>query len=108
VYADSGYVPVDELGRAPLPDWLRRRAYELMAKTGVRRVRLYDARHSALTYLATTGVPDVVLARWAGHAEGAPSLSASTSTRHRPLEGGGRTVRHAVRLNNSTTVRDGL
>ncbi|MFJ4845974.1 hypothetical protein [Streptomyces sp. NPDC088733] len=33
----------------------------------MRRVRLYDARHSCLTYLATNGVPDVVLAAWAGH-----------------------------------------
>ncbi|MEU6064451.1 tyrosine-type recombinase/integrase [Streptomyces sp. NPDC047082] len=33
----------------------------------LRRVRLYDARSSCLTYLANNGVPDHILARWAGH-----------------------------------------
>jgi integrase len=41
-----------------------------MDLAGVRRVRLYDARHASLTYLATEGVPNVVLAAWAGHADG--------------------------------------
>lgn len=31
------------------------------------RVRLYDARASCLTYLANSGVPDRVLARWVVH-----------------------------------------
>ncbi|MGJ6963265.1 tyrosine-type recombinase/integrase [Streptosporangium sp. G11] len=72
-YAASGYVLVDELGAPQRTDWLRRRAYELMAKVGVRgkgEVRLYDCRHSCLTFLAGTGVPDVILAAWAGHADG--------------------------------------
>lgn len=69
-YTVSGYVLVDEIGAAQRTDWLRRRAYELMAKVGVRKVRLYDARHACLTYLAGEGVPDVVLAAWAGHADG--------------------------------------
>jgi hypothetical protein len=28
-----------------------------MVAAGVRRVRLYDARHTCLTFLATNGVP---------------------------------------------------
>ena len=40
-----------------------------MARTGVRKTRLYDARHAALTFLATSGVPDVVVSAWAGHAD---------------------------------------
>ncbi|MEV4664220.1 tyrosine-type recombinase/integrase [Micromonospora echinofusca] len=70
VYVDSGYVLVDELGQPQRTDWFRRRVYELMAKVGVRKVRPYDARHACLTYLAGAGVPDVVLAAWAGHADG--------------------------------------
>lgn len=69
-YEASGYVLVDELGAPVRTDWLRRRAYELMAGVGMRKVRLYDARHASLTYLAGAGVPDVVLAAWAGHADG--------------------------------------
>jgi integrase len=43
--------------------------YRLMAQADVRKVRLYDARHACLTYLATSGVPDVVVSAWAGHAD---------------------------------------
>lgn len=68
-YTDTGYVLVDELGEPVRTDWLRRRAYELMKSAGVRKVRLYDARHACLTYLATHGVPDVIVSAWAGHAD---------------------------------------
>jgi integrase len=68
-YADTGYVLVDELGRPWKTDQLRRAIYKLMAHAGVRKVRLYDARHACLTYLATSGVPDVVVSAWAGHAD---------------------------------------
>ncbi|MGH4014956.1 MAG: hypothetical protein ACRDSL_13755 [Pseudonocardiaceae bacterium] len=35
-----------------------------MAAAGVRKVRPYDARHAALTFLATNGVPDVIVSAW--------------------------------------------
>jgi integrase len=66
-YADSGYVLVDESGEPRNIKHLRRRTYRLMDLLGLRRVRLYDARSSCLTYLANSGVPDHILARWAGH-----------------------------------------
>jgi hypothetical protein len=68
-YGETGYVLVDELGAPQRTDWLRRRAYALMEQAKVRKVRLYDARHSALTYLATNGVPDVIVSAWAGHSD---------------------------------------
>jgi integrase len=58
---------VHETGAAFTIKQLHRRAYRLMAILGLRRVRLYDARSSCLTYLANNGVPDHILARWAGH-----------------------------------------
>ncbi|WP_367324821.1 tyrosine-type recombinase/integrase [Streptomyces sp. HUAS ZL42] len=67
-YTDTGYVLVDELGLPLNTRQLREHAYRLMRRLGLRQVRLYDARHSCLTYLAVNGgVPDVVLAAWAGH-----------------------------------------
>lgn len=66
-YADSGYVLVDESGEPRNIKQLRRRTYRIMELLGLRRVRLYDARASCLTYLANNGVPDHILARWAGH-----------------------------------------
>jgi integrase len=68
-YVDSGYVLVDELGRPWKTDQLRRAIYKLMAQAGVRKVRPYDARHACLTYLAASGVPDVIVSAWAGHAD---------------------------------------
>jgi integrase len=66
-YTDTGYVVVDELGLPRNTRQLREHAYKLMRDLGLRKVRLYDARHSCLTYLAVNGVSDVVLAAWAGH-----------------------------------------
>lgn len=66
-YAASGYVFVDELGAALTTKDLREQAYKIMKQLGMRRVRLYDARHSCLTYLSASGVADHVLAAWAGH-----------------------------------------
>ncbi|WP_406306271.1 site-specific integrase [Streptomyces sp. NBC_00885] len=66
-YLESGYVFVDLLGQAMSTRQLREHAYSLMAKVGLRKVRLYDARHSCLTFLANSGIPDHILAAWAGH-----------------------------------------
>ena len=68
-YEASGRVVVDELGLAVKTDWLRRRAYKLMDAAGVRKVRLYDARHACLSWMANNGVPDTVVSAWAGHAD---------------------------------------
>lgn len=66
-YTDSGYVVVDQLGVPRNTRHLREHTYRLMRELEMRRVRLYDARHSCLSYLANNGVPDHVLAAWAGH-----------------------------------------
>jgi integrase len=68
-YTPTGYVLVDELGQPCRTDWLRRQAYGAMTAAGVRKVRLYDARHAALTYLAVNGVPPVIVSAWAGHSD---------------------------------------
>jgi integrase len=68
-YSVSGYVLVDELGQPFRTDQLRRAAYRLMKAAGLRQVRLYDARHSALTALAVSGVPAPIVGLWAGHSD---------------------------------------
>ncbi|MER5259751.1 site-specific integrase [Streptomyces sp. NPDC002855] len=70
-YTDSGFVVVDEIGRPLNTRQLREYAYKQMRLLGLRKVRLYDARHSTLKALALAGVPDVVLAAWAGHTSAA-------------------------------------
>ncbi|MEV8309611.1 site-specific integrase [Streptomyces flavidovirens] len=76
-YKDSGYVAVDELGEPLNTRHLREHAYRLMQELEMRRVRLYDARHSCLSYLAVNGVPDVVLAAWAGHTNAGAAFHAA-------------------------------
>ncbi|MFI7101447.1 tyrosine-type recombinase/integrase [Streptomyces sp. NPDC050161] len=66
-YMLSGYILVHEAGEPFTIKQLRRFVYRLMASLGLRRVRLSDARAACLTYLANQGVPDHILARWAGH-----------------------------------------
>ncbi len=68
-YEASGYVLVDELGEPFRTDQLRRAAYRQMKLAGVRKVRLYDARHACLTYLSVSGVPAPIVGAWAGHAD---------------------------------------
>ncbi|MFE9219757.1 tyrosine-type recombinase/integrase [Streptomyces lavendulae] len=68
-YEASGYVVVDELGRPFKTDKLRREAHRLMEEAGVRKVRLYDARHACLSWMANNGVPDTVVSAWAGHSD---------------------------------------
>ncbi|NEA42809.1 hypothetical protein G3I42_26795 [Streptomyces sp. SID11385] len=58
---------VHETGEAFTIRQLRRHAYRLIESLGLRRVRLYDDHSSCFTYLANNGVPDHILARWAGH-----------------------------------------
>ncbi|MFF2331486.1 MULTISPECIES: tyrosine-type recombinase/integrase [unclassified Streptomyces] len=65
----SGHMFVDHLGRPLTTRHLREAAYSLQRKLELRKVRLYDARHSCLMFLAVNGVPDAVLAAWAGHAD---------------------------------------
>ncbi|MCQ4083930.1 hypothetical protein NGB36_25915 [Streptomyces sp. RB6PN25] len=67
---DSGYVLVDELGRPYRTDKLRREAYKLMDAVGVRKVRLYDARHAVLSWMANNGVPDTVVSAWVENDQG--------------------------------------
>ncbi|MDI5968618.1 tyrosine-type recombinase/integrase [Streptomyces sp. SL13] len=61
--------PSSPLGRPWKTDKLRREAYKLMALAGVRKVRLYDARHACLSWMANNGVPDTVVSAWAGHSD---------------------------------------
>lgn len=68
-YQDNGYVLVDGLGKSLNGRQPRERAYTVMAENALRRVRLYDAHASCFTFLANKGVPDHLLARWAGHTD---------------------------------------
>ncbi len=68
------YVVVDELGKPYAPDRFSDMFQRLAVQAGVRKIRLHDARHTALTLMVLRGVPLSVVAAWAGHADPAFTL----------------------------------
>ncbi|HEU5267121.1 MAG TPA: site-specific integrase, partial [Jatrophihabitans sp.] len=70
-YEASGFVAVDKLGRALHPETLSARWDEALARAGVRRIRLHDARHTCGTLLHLQGVPVALISAWLGHADAA-------------------------------------
>ena len=66
-WQDSGFVFVDEFGAPLLPQTVSRRFEALIAKSGVRRIRLHDTRHSAATLLLEDGTPVHQVAKILGH-----------------------------------------
>jgi integrase len=73
-YQHSGLVVVNELGLPLRPDVYSDRFGRLAAESGLRRIRLHDLRHTALTLMTLRGVPLPVVAAWAGHADAAFTL----------------------------------
>jgi DNA methylase/Phage integrase family len=67
----GGYVAADETGAGYSTQRLRGTFYRLVASAGLRKITFYHARHSALSYLLSSGqVPIAVVAACAGHADG--------------------------------------
>lgn len=66
-YEDGGWLVCDELGRPWYPDSLSTRWDTLVAASGLRRIRLHDARHSAATSMLQARVPVPTVAAILGH-----------------------------------------
>ncbi|MFJ8788462.1 site-specific integrase [Streptomyces sp. NPDC102462] len=105
-YEASGRVVVNDLGKDWKTDKLRREAYKLMASAGVRKTRLYDARHACLSWMANNGVPDTVVSAWAGHR---PVLHEAQLRPPRPAvaHGGVRETDGTARLTCNRSTTDG-
>lgn len=73
-WRDHGLVFVDELGGPPHPETMTRWWNEAVARAGVRRIRLHDARHSAATMALLAGVPLKVVTQRLGHADVAVTM----------------------------------
>src|ERR1035438_2867040 len=74
-YEASGYVVTDELGRPVHPEWYSDEFHRLAKRAGVRRIRLHESRHTALSLMEKAGVPVSIIAAWAGHYSGAFTMS---------------------------------
>jgi integrase len=74
-YEASGYVVTDELGRPVHPEWYSDEFHRLAKRAGVRRIRLHESRHTALSLMEKAGVPVSIIAAWAGHYSGSFTMS---------------------------------
>ncbi len=67
-WANSGYVFVDEIGEPYHPEGFSDRWETAVARAGLLRIRLHDARHTAATLMLSNGTPVKVAAELLGHA----------------------------------------
>ena len=74
-YERGGYVAADELGRPVHPEWYTDEFDRVSDRAQVRRIRLHESRHTALSLMEKAGVPVSILAAWAGHYSGAFTMS---------------------------------
>lgn len=74
VYEASGYVVVNEAGRALTPNAIENRWARMLTAAGVRHHRLHDARHTCGTLMHLRGVPTALISAWLGHASKAFTL----------------------------------
>lgn len=73
-YETSGYVVVNEAGRALTPNAIENRWARMLKAAGVRHHRLHDARHTCGTLMHLRGVPTALISAWLGHASKAFTL----------------------------------
>jgi integrase len=60
-------VVADEIGEPVHPEWFSDEFGRLLARAGLPRIVLHEARHTALSVMANSGVPISIVSAWAGH-----------------------------------------
>lgn len=74
VYRDSGYVVVNEIGEPYAPVVLSRLWAEMLARYGLRHVKLHASRSTCATLMVAEGVPVTVVAAWLGQRDSSVTL----------------------------------
>lgn len=74
-WTDTGYVFTREDGQPYHPEHFSDRFDRLVAKAGVRRIRMHDCRHTALSLMLEDGTPVKVAQEIAGHSS--PAITQS-------------------------------
>ena len=69
--AGDEYVITDELGLPVHPEWYSDEFARLLRRTGLRKIRLHDSRHTTLSLMEKAGVPISIVSKWAGHYDAA-------------------------------------
>lgn len=68
-YEYDGYVFVDELGNLMRLDYLTSYFPEFIQRSGMKRMRFHDLRHSCASLLLANGVPLKQIQDWLGHSD---------------------------------------
>lgn len=67
VWADSGYVFVQEDGNPIRPEYFSTRFKRLARRHGLREIRMHDTRHTAASLALQAHIPSAVVSEWLGH-----------------------------------------
>ena len=67
--AESCYIYTDVLGNRIKPNYLTSAFPEFMEKSGFKRLRFHDLRHSCASLLLANGVPLKAIQEWLGHSD---------------------------------------
>jgi integrase len=87
-YAGGQYVATDELGIPVHPEWYSDEFERVLRAAGLRRIRLHDSRHTALSLMEKAGVPISVISKWAGHYDAAFTMKTYVHARDEDLQRG--------------------
>ncbi len=87
-YDGGEYVATDELGMPVHPEWYSDEFGRILRAAQLRRIRLHDARHTALSLMEKAGVPISVISKWAGHYDSAFTQKTYVHADETDLKGG--------------------
>jgi len=86
------YVITDEVGVPVHPEWYSDEFARLLRRTGLRKIRLHDSRHTTLSLMEKAGVPISVISKWAGHYDAAFTMRTYVHASDEDLRQGTRTL----------------
>ncbi|MGH3217864.1 MAG: tyrosine-type recombinase/integrase [Streptosporangiaceae bacterium] len=92
-YVPGGeYIVIDELGIPVHPEWYSDEFGRLLRRAGLRKIRLHDSRHTALSLMEKAGVPISIVSRWAGHYDAAFTMKTYVHANDDDLRQGTKTL----------------
>jgi integrase len=90
--AGDEYVVTDELGLPVHPEWYSDEFARLLKRASLRKIRLHDSRHTALSLMEKAGVPISIVSKWAGHYDAAFTMKTYVHASEEDLKQGTETL----------------
>jgi integrase len=96
-YQGGEYVITDEAGTPVHPEWYSDEFGRLLRRAGLRRITLYDSRHTTLTLMEHAGVPISIISKW--------PVTMTRRSRRRPTSTRAMTICNAARPHSPRFTR---